>query len=202
MCALVDSVVPDIYWQSKQKAVDFYFVKGVVEALLGRFGVQADFVPGEDPTLNPAQSADIMAGKVKLGVIGEVHPKVRGNFDLTDAAYIFELDVDKLLPLATKKLVYQAASRYPGITRDIALIVDSDVTYDKIINIVKAFGLVSEVKLFDLYAGEQIPAGKKSMAFRLTYLASDHTLKDEEVDAVQKHILKKLSADLGANLRS
>ncbi|MHB8084919.1 MAG: phenylalanine--tRNA ligase subunit beta-related protein, partial [Dehalococcoidia bacterium] len=77
-----------------------------------------------------------------------------------------------------------------------------DVTYDKIINIIKAFSLVSEVKLFDLYAGEQIPAGKKSMAFRLTYLAADHTLKDEEVDAVQKHILKKLSADLGANLRS
>ena len=202
LCALVDSVVPDMYWQSKQKAVDFYFVKGIVEALLGRFGVQAEFIPGEDPTLNPAKSADIMAGKVKLGVIGEVHPRVRGNFDITDVAFIFELDVDKLLPLASKKLVYRAASKYPGITRDIALIVDSDVTYDKIVNIIKGFNLVSEVRLFDLYAGEQIPAGKKSMAFRLTYLAADHTLKDEEVDGIQKHILKKLSGDLGANLRS
>ena len=69
-------------------------------------------------------------------------------------------------------------------------------------NIIKGFNLVSEVKLFDLYAGEQIPAGKKSMAFRLTYLAADHTLKDEEVDGIQQHILKKLSGELGANLRS
>ncbi|MGA2367964.1 MAG: phenylalanine--tRNA ligase subunit beta, partial [Dehalococcoidia bacterium] len=79
---------------------------------------------------------------------------------------------------------------------------DSDVTYDKIVDIIRGFNLVSEVSLFDLYAGEQIPSGKKSMAFRLIYLAADHTLKDEEVDAIQKHILKKLSGELGANLRS
>jgi phenylalanyl-tRNA synthetase beta chain len=202
LCALVDSIVPDIYWQSKRKAVDFYFVKGIVEALLARFGVQAELLPGEDPTMNLAKSADIMAGKVKLGIIGEVHPRVRENFDITDAAFIFELDVDKLLPLASKKLVYRAVSKYPGITRDVALIVDSDVTYDKIVDIIRGFNLVSEVSLFDLYAGEQIPSGKKSMAFRLIYLAADHTLKDEEVDAIQKHILKKLSGELGANLRS
>ncbi len=202
LCALVDSVVPDMYWQPRPKAVDFYFVKGIVEAVLARFGIQPEFVPGEDGTLSPAATADIMDDKTKLGVIGEVHPRVRRNFEISEAAFIFELYLDKLLPRATKKLVYRAASKYPGITRDIALIVDSDVTYEKIVNIIKNFSLISEVKLFDLYAGEQIPAGKKSRAFRLTYLAADHTLKDEEVDGVQKHILKKLSGELGAKLRS
>jgi phenylalanyl-tRNA synthetase beta chain len=82
------------------------------------------------------------------------------------------------------------------------LLVDADVTYQNILDLARTFGLVSDVQLFDLYMGEQVSAGKKSLAFRLTYQSADHTLKDEEVDNVQKRILEKLSKDLGAALRS
>ena len=88
------------------------------------------------------------------------------------------------------------------MTRDIALLVDAEVTYDKIQAAVKKFGIVTEFKLFDLYEGKQVPAGKKSMAFRLTYQAADRTLKDDEVDGIQKQILALLSKDFGAALRS
>ena len=202
LCGLVDTVVPEVYWQSKPRQVDFYFVKGIVEALLVRLGVKADYLPANDATLNVARSAEIMAGPDKLGVIGEVHPAVLKNFDISDPAFLFELDVDKLLALASKPLVYQAVSKYPSITRDIAMLVDVSVGYQKIVDIVKTFSLVSGMQLFDLYEGKQVPDGKKSLAFRLTYQAADHTLKDEEVDKVQQRILGRLSKELGAVLRS
>jgi len=202
LCALVDTVTPEVYWQSKSRPVDFYLVKGIVEALLARFGVQAGYLPGNDATLNSAKSADIMVGADKLGVIGEVHPAVLKNFDIFEPAILFELDVDMLLTLASKPLVYMAVSRYPAITRDIAMIVDAAVAYQKIVDIVRAFSLVSGMQLFDLYEGKQVPAGKKSMAIRLTYQSAGQTLKDEEVDKVQQRILERLSKELGAVLRS
>ena len=202
LCGLVDTVVPEMYWQSKPAPVDFYFVKGIVETLLARFGINADYLPGNDFTLSPAKNADIVVDSLKIGVIGEVHPAVLMRFDIAEPAFLFELDLDRLLTLASKPLVYKAVSKYPGITRDIAMLLDTGVTYQKVVDIIKDFSLVSDMQLFDLYVGEQIPDDKKSIAFRLTYQAADRTLKDEEVDKVQKHILERLSKELGAILRS
>ncbi len=201
LCGLVDSVVPDIYWQHKSVQVDFYFVKGIVEAVLGRLGVEAEYLPGNDATFNPAKCADVMAGSVKIGVIGEVHPAVLRQFDISEPAFLFELDTDRLLSISSKPLLYKSVSRYPGTTRDIAVLLDADAEYRKIVEIVKGFNLVSDLQLFDLYVGEQVPPGKKSVAFRLTYQAADRTLKDEEVDKIQQRILERLSKDLGAILR-
>jgi phenylalanyl-tRNA synthetase beta chain len=202
LCGLVDSVVSDNYWQHEPVPVDFYFVKGIVETILTRLGIETEYIPGNDVTFNPAKCADVMAGSLRIGVIGEIHPAVLRQFDVTEPAFLFELDVDKLLGLSLKPLVYKAVSRYPGITRDIAVLLDAGVDYQKIVEIVRSFNLVSDLQLFDLYVGEQVPAGKKSVAFRLTYQASDRTLKDEEVDKVQKHILERLSKELGATLRA
>jgi len=202
LCGLVDTVAPEMYWQSKPAPVDFYFVKGIVDTLLARFGIKADYVPGEDATLNPARSVMIMAGADKIGVMGEVHPAVLRNFDITEPAILFELDVDMLVTLASRPLLYKAVSRYPAITRDIALLVDTAVTYRQVVDIVKAFSLVTDMQLFDLYEGKQVPGGKKSLAFRLTCQSADQTLKDEEVDKVQARILERLSKELGATLRS
>ena len=195
-------MAPETYWQSKPAPVDFYFVKGMVETLLARFGIKADYLYGHDVTLSPAGSADVVVDSVKIGVIGEVHPAVLMRFDIAEPAFLFELDVDKLLTLASQPLIYKTISKYPGTTRDIAMLLDTGVTYQKIVDIVKAFSLVSDMQLFDLYVGEQIPEGKKSLAFRLTYQSADQTLKDEEVDKVQKRIIERLSRELGAVLRS
>ncbi len=202
LCGLVDTVAPETYWQSKPAPVDFYFVKGMVETLLARFGIKADYLYGHDVTLSPAGSADVVVDSVKIGVIGEVHPAVLMRFDIAEPAFLFELDVDKLLTLASQPLIYKTISKYPGTTRDIAMLLDTGVTYQKIVDIVKGFSLVSDMQLFDLYVGEQIPEGKKSLAFRLTYQSADQTLKDEEVDKVQKRIIERLSKELGAVLRS
>jgi phenylalanyl-tRNA synthetase beta chain len=202
LCGLVDTVTPGVYWQSKPRPADFYFVKGIVDSLMARFGVQAGYLPGNDGTLNSAKSADIMVGTEKLGVIGEVHPAVLKNFDISEPAILFELDVDLLLTFASKPLVYKALSKYPAITRDIAILVDAAAAYQKIVDIVKAFSLVADIQLFDLYEGKQVPEGKKSLAFRLTYQSASQTLKDEEVDKVQHRILERLSKELGATLRS
>ena len=202
LCALIDTVVPEMYWQSAPAPVDFYFVKGIVETLLARFGIKADYLFGNDVTLSPAKNADIVVDSMKIGVIGEVHPAVLMCFDIAEPAFLFELDVDKLLVLASKPLVYKAVTKYPGTTRDIAVLLDAGVTYQKVVDIIKGFSLVSDNQLFDLYVGEQIPEGKKSIAFRLIYQAADRTLTDEEVDKVQKRILERLSKELGATLRS
>jgi len=202
LCGLVDTVAPEMYWQSKPAPVDFYFVKGIVDILLDRLGIKADYLFGNDVTLSPAKSADITVDSVKIGVIGEVHPAVLKHFDITEPAFLFELDVDKLLTLSSKPLVYKAVSKYPGTMRDIAILLDAGIDYQKIADIVKGFGLVSDMQLFDLYVGGQVPEGKKSIAFRITYQAADRTLKDEEVDKVQKRILEQLSKELGATLRS
>ena len=202
LCGLIDSVVPDIYWQVKPKPADFYFAKGVVQALLARCGIYADYLPGEDMSLNPSRSADIIYNKMKIGVVGEIHPRVLANFDISEKAFMFELDVDKLFTIAGKQPVYKAVPRYPSLARDIALLVDAEVTYDKIVTALKKFNIISEVRLFDLYEGKQVPEGKKSMAFRLIYQAGDRTLKDEEVDGIQKQILAFLSKEFGATLRS
>jgi len=202
LCALIDTVVPEMYWQSAPAPVDFYFVKGIVETLLARFGIKADYLFGNDVTLSPAKNADIVVDSMKIGVIGEVHPAVLMRFDIAEPAFLFELDVDKLLVLASKPLVYKAVTKYPGTTRDIAVLLDAGVTYQKVVDIIKGFSLVSDNQLFDLYVGEQIPEGKKSIAFRLIYQAADRTLTDEEVDKVQKRILERLSKELGATLRS
>jgi phenylalanyl-tRNA synthetase beta chain len=202
LCGLVDTVTPGVYWQSKPRPADFYFVKGIVDSLLARLGVQAGYLPGNDATLNSAKSADIMVGADRLGVIGEVHPAVLKNFDISEPAILFELDVDMLLTLSSKPLVYKALSKYPAITRDIAILVDAAAAYQKIVDIVKAFSLVADIQLFDLYEGKQVPGVKKSLAFRLTYQSAGQTLKDEEVDKVQQRILERLSKELGATLRS
>jgi phenylalanyl-tRNA synthetase beta chain len=201
LCGLVDSVVSDVYWQHKSVPVDFYFVKGIVQTVLARLGVEAEYMPSSDATLNPARCAMVMAGSIKIGVIGEVHPAVLRQFDVSDTAFLFELDMDKLIKLSSRPLVYKAVSKYPGTTRDMAVLLDASVEYQKIIEIIRSFNLVSDLQLFDLYVGEQVPAGKKSVAFRLTYQAADRTLKDEEVDEVQQRILERLSKELGAILR-
>lgn len=202
LCGLIDSVVPDLYWQARPKPADFYTAKGVVEALLDSYGITADFTPDEDMSFNPARCAAISVNKTRIGIVGEVHPRVLANFDISEKVFLFELDVDRLFAVAARPLVYKPASRYPSVTRDIALLVDADVTYDKIQAVIRKFSIVSGVKLFDLYIGKQVPEGKKSIAFRLTYQVADRTLKDEEVDGIQTQILGMLAKEFGASLRS
>ncbi len=186
--------------------MDFYDLKGVVEALLTRLGVE-DYVfePGEHPTFHPGRTAFLKVAGTAVGVMGEVHPMVREGFDLPEQPFcLSEFDLDALLSQASLVRYLRPIPRLPGVRQDIALIVDEEIAARKVQEgIVKAGGrLLAEAVLFDLYGGEQIPAGKKSLAYALTYRAADRTLTDVEVSRVQERIVQHLKKTLGAELRT
>ena len=189
-------------WHDGNESVDFFDTKGVVEGLLSRLDVDASFEEHSDESLHPNKQAAIVIAGNRLGVIGELHPKVLQAFEIPEAVYLFELDITALLPFTADHKRFQPVPRFPAVIRDMALIVDNAVTHQQIQGIVNSFPLVKQVNVFDVYSGEQIPAGKKSLAYRVTFQSPDHTLTDEEANKVQQQILSKLSSELGATLRA
>jgi phenylalanyl-tRNA synthetase beta chain len=125
---------------------------------------------------------------------------VVGRFELPGSVYLFELKIAMLLAQAGHRQ-YQPVTRFPATVRDIAIVVDAGVAQQKAMDIIRAVGLVTDAALFDVYVGEQVPAGKKSLAYRITYQSPGRTLTDEEVNRVQQAILKRLGTELGAVLR-
>ncbi len=173
-----------------------------MEGLLNQLGVAASFEECSDESLHPARQAGIVVGGNKLGVVGELHPKVLEAFEIPEAVYLFEISLPSLLPFTIGQKVFQPIPRFPAIVRDMALVVDAEIAHQKVVDIIKSFSLVEQVAIFDVYTGDQVPRGKKSLAYRITYQSPTHTLTDEEVNKVQKQILDRLSRDLGAGLRS
>jgi phenylalanyl-tRNA synthetase beta chain len=200
LCAVMSGLQHRSFWRGKGEPSDFFVAKGVVETILFRLGVVASFSAGEDGSLCPGRCANIIVGNEEVGVIGELHPEAVEALELYQTAYLVEIDLDKL-PFGAISRKYQQIPRYPSTSRDIALLVNEQITYEQIYTIIRGFPLVNSVALFDLYVGEQVPAGKKSLAFRVVYQSSEHTLTDEEVDEVQHKILERLGQELGANLR-
>jgi phenylalanyl-tRNA synthetase beta chain len=200
LCAVICGPRAAQWWQGASEPVDFFDAKGVVEGLLKQTGIAAKFEKSDDTSLHPLNQAAITAGGKQIGVVGEVHPAVKEHFELTPPVFMFEINIPALLPLMKDK-VYRAIPKFPATVRDVALVVDSGVTHQQILDTMKGFSLVTEVALFDVYAGGQIPAGKKSMAYRLTFQSPDKTLTDQQVNGVQQAILKKLAMGLGATLR-
>ncbi len=207
LCAVLGGLQNELFWRGDTGDVDFYVAKGVAEAVLSGLRLTANFMPGNDESLYPGKNADIFIDLLhnypgdKVGVIGELHPAVVDAFELTETAHIVEFDVEKLLTYANTSYSYQQIPRYPGTIRDIALVVDERITFQQVHSIVTSFPLVSQVALFDLYSGKQVPAGKKSLAFRIIYQSNERTLSDKEVDDIQQRILDRLAKDLGATLR-
>jgi phenylalanyl-tRNA synthetase beta chain len=194
-------------WLGGEGSYDFFDVKGAMEGLFQKLGIDISFDKSEDQTLHPARQAAVIIrekGKkpVAIGVIGEVHPKVAAAFELTGTICLFEVELTKLLPYTATGRLYKQIPRFPSIVRDLALVVDVTVPNQKMIDVIKGFPLVTEVKLFDVYTGNQVAEGKKSMAYRLTYQLPDKTLTDETVSKVQEQVLKKLTSETGAVLRT
>jgi phenylalanyl-tRNA synthetase beta chain len=190
-------------WFGEKDVLDFFDAKGVVEAVLDRLGIEPAFEPVSQESLHPGRVARIMVGQSAVGLVGEVHPGVAESFDLLpQPVAVFELEIEKLLDCAKLRRRYRPVSRFPRSVRDMAVVVDVEVPAMRIVEIVRGFSLVHQITLFDLYTGEQVPPGKKSLAFRIAYQSTDHTLTDEEMETVEQEILSRLSEQLGATLRS
>jgi len=201
LCGLLSGSRNNISWLGDGGQLGFFDVKAVLEGLFEKLGISASFKPGDDESFHPTHQAAIMVNGNQIGIIGELHPRVTSAFDLAEEVYLFELNVTRLLPLTTGHHMFQPIPRFPATVRDIALIVDVGVSHQQMVDIIRSFSLVKDVTVFDVYSGKQVPSGKKSLAYRITYQSPAHTLTDEEVNKVQEQILKKLGKQLGATLR-
>jgi len=186
--------------------MDFFDLKGVVEALLSRLGIKDYAVhPAEHPTFHPGRTATLTISGAEVGVLGEVHPLVREAFDLPDQPVcLAEFDLEALLEQAEAARYFEPISRFPAVIQDLAVVVDEEVPAQRVREVIVRAGgeLLRRVELFDVYRGEPVPPGKKSLAYSLTYQAQDRTLTDQEVARVQERIVRCLAEELGARLRA
>jgi phenylalanyl-tRNA synthetase beta chain len=202
LCAVLSGPRTELSWQADKEMLDFFDAKGIVENILNQLGLRASFENASDEGLFPGRGADIVVDDIRIGIFGELHPKVAQAFELSSLAYLIEIDLEKLLAMVTRIRDYQPIPRFPSVTRDIALVIDDLVSYRTVEKIIQSFPLVTKVTLFDLYRGEQITEGKKSLAIRIVYQSPSHTLTDEEVNQSQEQMLDRLHQELGATLRS
>jgi phenylalanyl-tRNA synthetase beta chain len=185
--------------------LDFFDVKGVVERLLRRLqmhGVQ--FEAGQHPTFQPGRTARLRLGERDLGAVGEVHPAVRQAWELGERRVAAaDLDLEALLALAPATRFVEPISAYPAVLQDIAVIVDEEVPASRVGELLAEAGgfLLKGVQLFDVYRGDPVPPGRKSLAFGLTFQAPDKTLSDKIVGRQVERIVSLLKEALGAELR-
>ncbi len=185
--------------------VDFFALKGAVEALLRELRVKnVRFTACPDNvSYHPGRCAVVCAGEVRLGVLGQVHPAVAANYGVDGELYAAELSVEALFQVQGDNPLYTPLPKFPSVTRDIAVVCDEAVTVGALEDCIGkgAKGLLKEVKLFDIYRGKGVAEGKKSVAFNLVLRADDRSLTAEEADADVKSILDSLEKELGAVLR-
>lgn len=196
-----DSLVVSCYGENES----FFTLKGIIEELLGMLGIySAEYIPDDKTALyHPGRCATIMKDGKELGMIGEVHPDVAEIYGLSSRVYSSELNFELIVKIADTEKGYTPLPKYPSTSRDIALIVDEDVTVGEIEKIISENGgkILEDVKLFDVYRGKQVDEGKKSVAFALTYRSDDGTLTDQEVSKVHDLILSRLEDKINAVLR-
>ena len=191
-------------WLGQQGPMDFFDAKGLVEWLLERLEVPASYEPGSHPTYHPGRCAVVKSGDTALGYVGEIHPMIRERVGLGDTLAVgFELYLAPLLDaLPTEERRFVPLSRFPAATRDIALVVPTDVPAGRINELILRHRLVERAELFDTYSGESIGQGRKSLAFHVYFRAADRTLTNEEVDRSLDGLLRTLEREAQATLRS
>lgn len=186
--------------------MDFFSLKGCVETLLDTMRVKSvQYAARNDhPSFHPGRCASLIAGGAELGVFGEIHMSVQERLDADKKLFACELDFLTLMAAASPEESYAPLPRFPAAQRDLALVCDASVPAAELIGAITSSGgkLLRACSVFDVYTGSHIPAGKKSVAFSLTYRADDRTLTDEEVDASIKRVLKTLHANFDAVIRS
>ncbi|MBM7558062.1 phenylalanine--tRNA ligase subunit beta [Halanaerobacter jeridensis] len=185
-------------------AAGFFYLKGIIENYCKQIGiVDLQFVEGEFSALHPGRTAEIVIEGKSCGYLGELHPDVQENYDLSERVTVCELDFETIVNAATANREYQPLPKYPALSRDIALVVDNEVTSKEIKDLILKVGsdVIESIKLFDLYQGEQLENGDKSLAYSIKYRVADRTLTDEEVNQVQSEIEEKLNQELVAHIR-
>jgi len=201
--AIMGEVIPH-HWQVTGTKSDFYYLKGVVGALLRKLHCpDVSFQTGTHPALSEKACAEICVGGIVCGCTGEVRDAVLDHFGVAEPVFILELNLDMLRPLTGVRPVHQPIPKFPSSGRDLAIIVAEHVRAQDLIALIRSTGgdLVRDVTVFDVYRGSQVPSGMKSLAFSIRYLAPDRTLTDEEVNKLHDKITEALAVKFHARVR-
>lgn len=176
-------------WQGKKETVDFYLAKGVVDRVSEKLNLEFSYRRADIDGLHPGRTAEILLENKVIGFIGELHPTLAADNDLK-RTYVFELNFDALMAVSVGYINYQPIPRFPGMSRDIALEVDQNIPAADLLSTIHAHGgnILKDTLVFDVYQGEHLEKGKKSIAIRLNYLDTEETLTDERVSKVQAEI--------------
>jgi phenylalanyl-tRNA synthetase beta chain len=196
------------HWQNggRPETMDFYDAKGILEELFEALHIRGfSFEAGKHPTFRPGQTARLMLGEQQIGWIGRLHPAVVEGFDIRGEWPVIaaEIDLEMVLPHIPETNLVEAIPVFPAVHEDIALILDKSVTAAEVQAIIERAGgyLLKAVELFDVYQGQSIPEGRKSLAYHLTFQSADKTLTDKEIRKNRQRIVQQLERQLGARLR-
>jgi len=206
LIALWTGARTDASWYSRETLGDFYDIKGAVEALMKALKVDSVGFTAMDAEsceyTRPGHTAQIMASDVQVGLVGEIHPRVGENYDLKQTAFIFELDLEKMAGLIPEASNSKPIPRFPAVYRDITIIIDRKIETRTVLEAVENFQeeLIERLHLFDVFEGNPIAAGKKSVSFRVTYRSPGKTLEDEDVTDLHKSITERLLKAFDATL--
>ncbi|MBI2936226.1 MAG: phenylalanine--tRNA ligase subunit beta, partial [Chloroflexi bacterium] len=188
-------------WVGNNGEMDFYDAKGVVEEVLARLNLSPRFEPAELSWSAPGKGAQVLVGERKAGFVGEVHPVILDRFDIAPGPIaVLELDLESLLqavvPIEGRRI--QPLPRFPGAWRDLAVVLDQGVPAARVRELIQGHRLVAEVTLFDAYTGEQVPSGKRSLAYRVLFQSPQRTLTSQEVSQALEQIWQILRHEVGA----
>ena len=186
--------------------MDFFDLKGIIVALSENLHLEGlDFEIAAHPSFHPGKSARILFQGDQIGVMGELHPLVKQQYDLNPSAVLVaEINLEPVLKRVSGVISVQTVKTYPPVLEDLALVVDDAISAEAVGSVIRKAGgeLLEQVELFDVYRGEQVGSNQKSLAFALTYQAADRTLTDDEVGKIRQRVIKQLEQELGAQLRA
>ena len=195
-CGIMMGKVTEAAWNQAQRDTDFYDVKGVVDGLLAKLGLtQFDIQPSSESYYHPGVSAHYTVNGVTIANYGELHPQVVKNFDLSGKVYMFEIDLEAVLSITVPPFRYQSFSKFPGTSRDLAIVAPVSVTSGEIVALIKEHGgeYLESVSIFDVYEGEHIEAAYRSLAYNLQFRSMEGTLNDEDIDGAIQAIIDALA---------
>ncbi|MGT2775463.1 phenylalanine--tRNA ligase subunit beta [Streptococcus hyovaginalis] len=190
-------------FQTAATPVDFFYAKGIIDMIVDQLGLDVTFVAEKEMTnMHPGRTAAIILNDVPVGFVGQVHPQTAKDYDIPET-YVAELNLSAIEAALTSDLVFAEITKYPAVSRDIALLLNQEISHQAILDAIEAAGVkrLTAVKLFDVYAGDNIEVGKKSMAYSLTFQNPNDNLTDEEVAKYMEKITKSLADKLEAEIR-
>jgi phenylalanyl-tRNA synthetase beta chain len=203
LCVVLAGEAAAPHWSQKARTVDFHDLKGLVEAVLADFGVTGTFRDTDFGTFQAGQRAEIQVGGKTAGYMGKIAPTVARAFDASGAIFAAELNLDALLDTAMQAPQFQEVPTFPPSARDLAVVVDASAPAGAIRDAAAQAGgkLLRTVEIFDIFTGEQVGAGKKSVALNLIFQSGERTLTDQDTQKAFDKILRRLQNDFQAALR-